>query len=484
MDRRLWNGLLWIALAGANGAAFGQALSFSACELKTPPLRPVAAECAVLSVPENREKPQDTIELHVARVPGRAKEKQADPIIFFAGGPGQAALEAYPMVARAFEEAGRDRDILLMDQRGTGLSSPLDCPIEDESLLLQTVDAFDWRSFVEGCLDRVDADTRYYATRHAVEDVEAFRVAMGVEQLNLIGGSYGTRMAMSYAQAYPERVRTMVLFGVVPQDEPLGVSHARNLEAALDRLFDRCAGEESCATNFGDIRAQLERLQTNLQAEPAEVALPHPATGEPTNLMLTSDMLAGIVRLLSYAPATSGMLPMLIHEAAERDRFVPLASQALMVVADVSDQISRGMELSVICSEDVPYFDRAVTDDSDTLMGNLLVSALLEQCKYWPTTPAPATFKEPLDTDIPTLLLSGETDPVTPPAFAERAATTLSNARHLISPGQGHNSLTPGCMPELVAKFLQSADPAGLEIQCLDVLGPSPFFTSFSGPEP
>lgn len=484
MDANRWKGILgltslWMSVSLADEAS----LSFEPCSLTAPPLPAVSAECGTLTVSENPSGGDRKIDLAVARVPARGRSPQTDPVIFFAGGPGQAALEAYPLVQRALNGVRDTRDIVLMDQRGTGSSNPLDCPI-DEFTMLSSVEDMDWQGFVEGCLDRLDADPRYYATRHAVQDVEAFRVALGVEQLNLVGGSYGTRMAMSYAQAHPERVRTMVLFGVVPQDEPLGASHAENLDTALDRLYDRCRDDMACAEKFGDVGAHLQALRSTLRENTPEVPLTHPITGEPASLQLNDDTIGGIVRLLSYTPEGLSLLPLLIYEAAVEQRYAPLAGQALMVLASLSEQISRGMELSVICSEDLPFFGETTAIREDSVIGDMVVSALREQCRYWPSEPAPAPFKRPLESDVPSLLISGEFDPVTPPRFGERAAQTLANARHLVVSGQGHNSLAGGCVPDLVVEFIESAEPAGLDVKCLDVLGPTPFFLRFTGPDP
>ena len=483
MDSRFRKGLLGGVLCSLAGTSPAAELNFQECLLTTSPLPAIEAECATMQVAENPSGEGRKIALKVARIPTASREAAQDPIIFFAGGPGQAALEAYPMIAPALRDASARRDIVLMDQRGTGQSNPMDCPMDD-SRFLGAVEDIDWREYVESCRERLDADTRYYATRHAVEDVEALRAALGVEQLNLVGGSYGSRMAMSYAQAYPDRVRSMVLFGVVPQDEPLGQSHAANLERALQRTYERCSADDGCRARFGDVGAHLDALRQRLREEPQDVQLVHPTTGELTSLTFTADAIAGVVRLLSYTSEGVSLLPLLIHEATVENRLEPMAAQALMVLASLGDQISHGMELSVICSEDLPFYTSSGEGDRLTVLGDTIISVLKEQCRYWPTEPAPPDFKQPLDVATPTLLISGEFDPVTPPLFADKAAETLPNARHLVAPGQGHNSLTAGCAPELVTAFIETANVEELDAKCLDILGPAPFFVNFSGPEP
>lgn len=446
----------------------------------------VKAQCRFLSVPENWAKPEGkTIELRVARVAAKkSSEAVADPILFLAGGPGQAALEAYPLLAAAFESINETRDVVLIDQRGTGESTPLDCQIDSSWDLLESEADIDWEGYVKGCLAGISADPRHFTTVDAIADFEHVRETLGYEKYNLVGVSYGTRAALTYVSRHPESIRSVIIDGVVPSQEALGYSHAINLENALATTFSRCAANAECNQKFPDLANKLKVLLERLAYSSEVIQLRHPTTGEAMTLEVSDQILAVAIRILSYSPTTVALLPLLIHDAAENDNLQPLAAQAIMAVESISDQLSRGMELSVLCSEDEPYFDTGSYSGEDTVLGRSLLDGISAQCEFWPHKPAPANFKAPTSSDLPTLLLSGELDPVTPPRFATIAAETLSNSLHIVAPGQGHNVIHQGCIPELVQQFLDDASVSDLDPECVDSLGPEPFFTSFSGPEP
>ena len=444
----------------------------------------IAAYCAHFEVPENPQQPAGRrLSLNVALVPARSPKPKPDLLVFLAGGPGQAAVQTFERVQPAFEYLSRDRDVLLVDQRGTGGSNRLACPkIDLTDPREQTPEA--WARQAQDCLAAVKdrADPRWYTTTDAIRDLESLRAALGSPQYNLIGGSYGTRVALSYLQTYPEGLRSVILDGVVPQDEPLGQSHARNLDDALAKIFAACRDDGPCARRFGDPAATLAALHKRLHSAPMRAELPDPLTHAPRGETLDEATLAGIVRLYSYEPESAALLPLLVDEAAN-ERPQPLLAQGLILSKVVDDEFAHGMELSVVCTEDAPEL-RADPADASRLLGNQLVALIQAQCPRWPVGTRPPGFKKPVVSDKPVLLLSGEWDPVTPPRFAEAAAKTLSNSRHLIAKGRGHIVMPRGCMPKLVARFIDTLKPAALDASCLDALGNTPAFTSFQGPQP
>lgn len=459
------------------------AIEFESCELAGPRgIGGVKAECARISVPENRANPEArTIELKLARVPARGTAK-ADPMVFFAGGPGQSATESYPQIASAFQRLLADRDVLLLDQRGTGGSHPLRCPFPDPGdPAATTPDAEEFRRMARDCLQQLDADVAHYTTRDYLADLESVREQLGIEQWNLVGGSYGTRVALSYVQAHPERVRSVILDGVVPQDLALGQDHGVHLDETLAAQFARCRSDLACAEAFGDPAATLAELRQRYRDWPTTVVIPDPRSHHPVEIALNHDTLAGTVRLYAYSPETAALLPLLLHSAREGDP-QPLLAQARMIFSELDDMIAHGMQLSVSCSEDVPWLQPL--NGFDTLIGPDLVNLLGAQCEVWPVPRAPAAFKQPVDSDLPVLLLSGEFDPVTPPRYAERAQATLGKARHLVAPGQGHIVMTRGCMPRLINEFVRTLDVDALDAGCLERLVPMPFYLDFTGPSP
>ena len=461
-------------------------IAWKPCEL-TPPgsVVGVKAQCGTFDVPENRnESAGRMIELRLAKIPARANDPAPDPVVFLAGGPGQSATESYPQVAAAFHGLLADRDVILVDQRGTGGSHPLRCSLPDATDPTEPLpDRDDLQHLARECLVELEqtSDVTHYTTRDYLVDLEAVREALNIERWNLIGGSYGTRVALSYIQAYPARVRSAVLDGVVPQDIALGQDHGANLDAALEAQFDRCRKNVACAAAFGDPSRTLDELRRRYREAPTTVIIPDPRSYQPIEMALNHETLAGTVRLYAYSPETIALLPLLLHRAQEGDP-QPLLAQAHMIFGELEDLLAHGMQLSVACSEDAPWLTSVPNDTS--LIGPELTGLLQAQCEVWPVRPAPAAFKQPVDSDIPVLLLSGEFDPVTPPAYAERALTTLSNARHLVAPGQGHIVQTRGCMPKLIERFIADANVDDLDAACLRTLVPPPFYLDFNGSAP
>jgi pimeloyl-ACP methyl ester carboxylesterase len=441
-----------------------------------------SAYCTRLAVPEDRGAAGGRrIELAVAFVPSRARQPKADPVFMLAGGPGQSALEAYPSAASAFGDVLRERHVVLVDQRGTGGSNRLDCDMPEEEMSAE-LDVAVMRDFAARCLEGLDADPRHYTTSDAVLDLEAVREAIGAAQVNLVGISYGTRVALEYLRRHPDRIRTVVLDGVVPPELALGSEHARNLDAALAKHFASCERDDACRRQYGSPRQQLDRLLGDLRAEPRRVRYRDPLTDEPREDLFTPAVVAGVVRLYAYVPQLAAMLPRSLAEAAA-GRPEVLMAQGRMIESLVGEQIAIGMGLSVSCAEDA---DRLRVDPADagTVMGAEFVAAILAQCEVWPKGRRPADFNEPVPSDRPVLLLSGELDPVTPPRYGEAVVQHLPNGRHIVAPGTGHNVTDAGCAPRLVGRFLTTADAKGLDASCLERLAAPPPFLGPYGWDP
>lgn len=489
MKPLIWSTLA-LALAGIWSAPLDAAerlgdLSFEECDLKNRAIADVlGASCTWFEVPENPDAPDGRkIKLRLALVPARTADPASDPVFFLAGGPGQSALESYPSMVAGFERIREKRHILLLDQRGTGSSNKLVC--EDDSKNgsfgedLDTAEA--QQAFASRCAERLSkkADPRYYTTTVAAADLDAVRRALGVEQINLVGGSYGTRMAQTYLRYYPKHVRRMILDGVVPPTLMLGNDHAKNLEAAVQGIFKRCREQAECYEAFGDPAADLARLRAELRLAPKSVRFRDPESDEWRDDTLSDGQLVASVRLLSYAPETAALLPKALHDAAN-GRSDVLRAQVELILGDLGEQIMHGMQLSVMCSEDVPglVIDPA---DEDTLLGTSLITSTQAQCRGWPTGSRPNDFHQPLQSDVPTLLISGEFDPVTPPRYGEETAKGYSAGRHLMVKGRGHIVLNAGCMPRIAADFIEGTAAKDLDVACLDVMPVIPAFLNANG---
>jgi pimeloyl-ACP methyl ester carboxylesterase len=444
----------------------------------------VEAQCGTLDVAEDPATPQGRrIALDIAWIaPSEDAEVAPDPVFMLAGGPGQSATETYPQVAPAFRDVLRHRNVILVDQRGTGGSNPLKC--ESAAKLADGAGVDEVAAATARCRDALSkhADLRFYTTTDAVGDLEAVRKALGVAKIDLLGISYGTRVAQQYAMRHPGSTRTIVLDSVAPNTLMLGNEFAANLEHALDLQFARCDQAPACATALGHPRAQLDALMAKLRSDAPRVRYRDAATGEAKEDTLDADAVAGLMRMYAYVPLLSSVLPLQLHEAAQ-GRYEGLMALSRMLGDSIGGQMAMGMQLSVICSEDAA----GLTSDPSmegTLLGNQFSGFLGAQCATWPKGKVPADFHDPLRSSVPALVLEGEFDPVTPPRYGEDVVKTLPNGRLFVLKGQGHNVIGAGCMPKLFARFIETADAKALDGKCLDTLGYVPPFTSFNGWEP
>ncbi|HSZ09778.1 MAG TPA: alpha/beta hydrolase [Steroidobacteraceae bacterium] len=462
-------------------------LPLTECRLEHPlKLISVAARCGSLRVPEDREHPADrSIELKVAVVPALNRRSTAAPMFLLAGGPGQSAVQVYVALNGAFARINRNHAVVLLDQRGTGSSSPQICEYPEE--WQQPADPMPaLRKATAECLAKLGPRVRFYTTSIAVQDLEDIRAALGFPQIDLYGASYGTRVAEHYMRRHPARVHAVILDGVTYPEQVIGVETPQDGEQALNLIVARCRQAPDCAAVYPDLQQDLESLLRQFGPQKVMVTIDDPNSGLPLEIEFNHKILGSALRFLSYSAMQASLLPALIHQAAH-GKLRPMASQAIMNARQIGDQLANGMQYSVICSEDEPFFAAANIDRAamaKTYQGTELVDALHEICKLWPRGPVDADLHAPLHSDIPTLLLSGEADPVTPPADAERASVGLAHHRHLILKGEGHGQLNTGCVPKLMADFLDSAAPENLDATCLEQHSPEPFFLSMTGPAP
>jgi pimeloyl-ACP methyl ester carboxylesterase len=475
-----------LGVAALVAARAGAALDESPCRLETGSLPAVFAQCASVAVPLDFTDPSGpTLSLAVARIPAQTGTPAPDPLVLINGGPGGSGIDLYLQARAAFEPVRRDRDILLVDQRGTGRSDAgLTCDIPDE-LAFETATAELLRATVAACLAEIEVDSRLFTTSAAVRDLELVRAALGVEQWNLYGISYGTRVAQHYLRRYPERVRALVLDGVVPAELVLGPDTAGNAQRALDEVFARCARDAACASRYGALDAKFAELEGRFAAGLQTVELADPLTGEAESLELAAEHFQAVVRLMSYTAPMIALLPLVIDEA-QGGNYGPLAAHADILIATIADSLSFPMHNAVVCAEDAPYFASGrIETEPKTYLGESVLTGLAAICSVWPAGVRDEDFKTAIVSDRPVLLLSGELDPVTPPAYAARVmAGGLANARHLVAPGQGHGIAAVGCVPRLIREFLAAPVPAELAADCLEAEQPTPFFLGLHGPGP
>lgn len=473
----------------ATASAPRAVLALSPCQIEDAAhFTVIGAECGTLVVPENPAAPQGRrIRLHVARVPAISRRKSPDPLFLLAGGPGMAATTMYASVAPAFARIHRNRDIVLVDQRGTGRSNPLNCPFDEESLLQATTAEVEAET--QKCLATLaeHAEVAFYTTSVAVRDLDRVRAALGYERINLYGGSYGTRVAEHYLRRFPDRTRTMILDGVIPPRLALGPEIALDAEKALTAILERCARDAACSANFGNPADTYHALRDSLQAHPMSVEFSDPTTGEPAHMSFGVLHLATVLRLSTYTSEQAAVLPLVLHLAQRSGNFAPLAGQFLLMLRSYGNVLAYGMHNSVVCTEDVPFYEPQRIDRAElarTFLGTTQVDALQSLCRGWPRGPMDADLHAPLNSDVPVLLLSGGNDPVTPAAYAEEARAGLSHSLHIVLKDLGHGQLAVPCMDRVMAQFIERGSIDGIDVSCTKLARPMPFFISAAGPPP
>jgi pimeloyl-ACP methyl ester carboxylesterase len=440
------------------------------------------ALCGRISRPLDPARIDGTrIDVHYAVLPALARNKKPDPVFFFAGGPGQSAIELAGPMSRLLARLSNRRDIVLIDQRGTGRSAPLKCDMPEPTRpLRELADPAAMQARLLRCRDALQqlphGDLRQYTTTIAMADADAVRQALGAAQVNLVGGSYGTRAVLEYQRQFPQAVRRAVIDGVAPPDMVLPASFSPDGQAAFDALLSACAADATCAARHPDLRGQWRALFASL---PREVPLIHPVTGLPEQVRLTADMAASLLRAPLYVPALASALPTAIAEAAA-GRF-----DALFGVAGAMSgrrgmaEMAEGMHFSVVCAEDAPRLDRA-SDRPGPDLGDGARRLYREVCAGWPRGSVPEDFYTMPPAPAPTLVLSGGIDPVTPPRHGARAAQALgAQARHVVVPNAGHGVIGIGCMRDVLFRFIDAepaADALKVDTTCVEGIPRPPAF--------
>jgi pimeloyl-ACP methyl ester carboxylesterase len=472
------------AMLGAKPARAG--LEETPCRLVAESLPAAFGTCATLEVPQDYDAPDGPmLSLFVARLPALTADPAPDPLVLINGGPGGSAVDLYLQTRGAFDPIRRDRDIWLLDQRGTGRSlSGLDCALPQD-FALETATPDQIRTTVENCIAEFPFDPRFFTTSVAVRDLDRLRETLGIDRWNIYGVSYGTRVAQHYLRHYGDHVRTMILDGVVPAVMSLGPAIATDAQHALDAIFARCMADAACGARFPNLPDQFRQLRGRFAGQSIDVIVNDAVTGEPKSIGLDESYLQGVVRLMSYNDLTVALLPLLI-EASHLGNYLPLAAQADLQIRALQESLGFAMHNSVVCTEDAPGFP-AVNDPEAALLylGTTVIDGLRAICEVWPAGVMDPDFKQPVRSSRPVLLLSGEHDPVTPPAYAEQIiASGLDNARHIVVASRGHGNASTGCMPDLLRDFVETGRTDELDTTCLEREPPMPFFLSFQGPGP
>lgn len=462
--------------------------SASAMPLEPCRIKGVAREvrCGFVTVAENPDAPDAPdapessrkIQVQFAVVPALAKRSAPDPVFIFAGGPGQSAISVAPQVLATQALLNARRDLVFIDQRGTGRSNKLGCvALEDTAPLARILDSTAHLARLDACVRDVLAqgqDTRQYATWIAVRDIDAVRIALGHERINLWASSYGTRAALEYLRQFSAHVRSAVLDGVVPPDAVLPQSFARDNEAALQRLITACNESTLCHAQHPHLAATIDQLLARADAGTLRYTATHPITGQQEQLTLDRTALVSSLRAPLYAPALAATLPYALERAAAGNANALIAvTQALS--ASASEALAEVMHFAVVCAEDMPRMKGK--GGMSSRFARTLVDLYRHVCTQIPVRTVPREFFSLSDAEVPVLLLSGGADPATPPRHGEALRSQLKNARHLIAPHLSHGVAHYGCAPELIHRFMRQASFDNIEDTCLKQIPAVPFFS-------
>jgi pimeloyl-ACP methyl ester carboxylesterase len=447
------------------------------CPFDVPAGAPV--QCGFVVVPEDHGDPTGpTIRLAVVVVQDASDEHQPDPVIVLSGGPGEKTVANARQLAPVLTPIHPNRDLILFDQRGVGLSEPaLECPEFLEALLdlLDEADPdVDRRATFEAlmaCRDRLVSEghnlAAYNTTQNAA-DVDAIRVALGYDQINLYGGSYGSMLAQAVMRDHPQGIRSMVINSVLPLEISFLVEASTTTAQAVLDLLDACAADQACNSAYPDLQDTLFEVIDQLNAEPVPITITNPLDGQSYDAVLTGDAVLGNLVTFLYITRIIPVLPQAIHDVHNGD--YELMTQLSSTRLALLDASSRGMMVSVLCTDDL--VGRTAEDLLDVraalpsqLIGSGDPEVVVEYgifgiCENWPVEQADPSFKEPLVSDIPTLVLEGEFDPVTPPEYGQLVASYLSDSYFFELPGIGHDILVASeCARSITGSFI--ADPSG-----------------------
>jgi pimeloyl-ACP methyl ester carboxylesterase len=411
------------------------------------------------------------IGLKILVLPALAAKKAPDPLFILAGGPGQAATDNAKFNARVFAEVRRTRDIVMVDQRGTGESNGLKCALYGptlQSYLGDLIPVETLRSCVEGW--KRHADLRFYTTDIAMADLDEVRAAMDYERINLFGTSYGTRAAQAYMRQFHNRVRSAIMKGVTPITAPLTLPMARDAQRALDLTFDDCLADEACGTAFPKVKEEWRSVFTRLDKGEIEIELPTSADAKSERVKISRATLGPTVRTMLQSLGEAARLPLLIHQTATGD-MVPFAQETLTIRRGFPKAVSTGMFLAITNAEDIPISDakQVANESAGTFLRDDYFRQLQRAAELFPKTELPANYHDAVRSDIPVLLISGYLDPATPPSAAEEVGKNLRNSLQVVVRYGSHSysGLSP-CVDKLMADFISRASVNGLDVSCVD----------------
>ena len=438
--------------------------------------------CGFVTVPENPNKPDGKqIQVHYVVLPAVKNVNHEEALLAIAGGPGQSAIDNAAGFDAMLSKVRQQRDILLIDQRGTGRSNLLTCDEGAQSPLSFDDDNADTLAETQKCLAKIDADVTQYGSLNAIKDFEAVRQHLGYKKLHIYGISYGTRMAQLYMRLYPAHLATVTLDGIVPMQQSV-LEIGASIDRGFDLLFKDCQETTACHAQFPELKAEFDQVAASLAKAPVMENVYDPVTGEKTMLTMTRGKFYGSIRMALYQANVRALVPHAIHQAAKHN-FQPILGLYSLTIDNAG--MAMGMHASVVCGEDMHRITPAMREQAQhSFMGKTMLEGLEATCEVWKVPAVDKSFSEPISSDIPTLLLSGEIDPATPPSWGELAMEKLTNAKHFVAPYATHGVAYQSCANNLIADLVRSGSVKDLDGECLKKDVRRSFYLNASSVEP
>ena len=444
------------------------------------------AKCGTLEVYEDRAARKGRkININIVVLPATSAQREPDPLFYFAGGPGSSSTEDAAGIAQVFATIHNHRDLVFVDQRGTGGSNPLNCEFYNANDLQSYLGYFFPLDDIRRCRTQLEpkADLKLYTTTIAMDDIDDARAALGYDRINLFGGSYGTRAALTYLKRHPQHVRAVVLQGVSPTNQFMPVDFAQQTERALQGVLSECLADEQCNNAFPNIKAEAQAVLAQLIKGPIEVEIQKPHSTERVKVNLSRDLAAEAIRYMLYSPVPASRVPLIIHTAAQGN-FVPLTRAAIEYRMNLVATGSNGMYLSVTCAEDLPWIKPGEGERmaANTFLGDYRLRQQREACALWPRATIESDYSQPVRSDAPVLILTGQWDPVTPPSNGENTAKTLKNSLHIVVPHGAHGLgglEGMDCIDRITTEFVERGTTKNLDTNCVKDIRRKGFATEF-----
>lgn len=469
--------LFTFTLVKANENNNNSNLTFEHCHLEGIKQQ---VKCGQLLVPENyQQENSEKISINFAVLPAIDNSKNKEPLMFLAGGPGQGAVSLAGGLYRAFNEIRKTRDLILVDQRGTGESHPLQCENAlDVDVYSTTPEDFS-AADVKECLASLTGDLAQYNSENAIRDFDEVRKALSHEKIAIYGGSYGTRAGLVYMRLFPESLSAVILDSVGPIEVPIGI-FGQSSARSFSMLLENCRKALSCQKAYPNLEAEFNHVVESLENAPISINIPHPRLGTQTKHVVNKNKFISTLFMQLYSVETRKLIPLIIHQAYQGN-YAPIAG--LTAMSEDGAGIFIGLHLNIVCNEDYPRIsnDMFTQDANNNFNGELGHKFIELACPLWPQYRPSEAFYSPVMVDIPTLIISGDLDPVTPPSNGDFPAKTLPNNKHIIMKNSGHTPGSSACGIDIINEFLTTKNPNDLNETCLEEIPEESFMTGLNG---